>query len=121
MIFYKFRVAFVLLFTVVPAGCLPLMTAGIGVSEARAARRANPGAPQSSVVAKVAVIGGFVLLAVWSNFRILRLIRRVRDAQTAGEDGPFELSAGATWTLVAATYAMGVFCGGYFLMLFSTV
>ena len=121
MPFYKLRVTLVLLLVVVPAGCLPLMTVGAAVSEARAALRPAPGPSRGSAGAAVAVIGVALLLAVWTNLRLLRLVRRTRDARAAGEDWPFGLSPGATWTLIGVTYGLGVFCGAYFLMLFSTI
>lgn len=121
MFFYKFRVALVLLLTVVPAGCLPLMTVGAVVSEVRTSREPVRGPARGSIWVSVVTLGAFLLLALWSNLRLVRLVRRVRAAEAAGEDEPFEMSRGATWALIGVTYGLGVFCGAYFLMLFSTL
>ena len=121
MFFYKFRVALALLLTAVPAGCLPLMTVGMAVSETRSARRSDPHRPGGGTGVAVVTFIVFVLLAVWSNLRLRRLIGRVRAARAAGGEGPFEMSLGATWTLIGATSAVGLVCGAYFLMLLSTI
>jgi hypothetical protein len=123
MPFYKFRVVLVLLLVVVPAGCLPWMTAGAAVSEAQAVRRPSlgPGPARGLTGAAVVGIGVALLLAVWANLRLVKLVRRAGAAQAAGDDWPFGLSPGATWTLIGTAYGLGLICGVYFLVLLSTV
>ena len=114
--FWKFRIISVLLFTVVPAGCLPLVTAGGVVDEVKANRnpRANP-ADRSTAVG-IGFIAVCAALAFVANVRLKRLVSRLRREP---DEGWFGLSRQASLTLVAAAYALGLFCGVQMLLLFS--
>ena len=114
--FWKFRITSILLFTVVPASCLPLVTAGGVVDEVKANRvpRANPAS--RSTEEGIVLILVCAALAVLTNVRLKRLVSRLRREP---DEAWFGLSRGASLTLVAAAYALGLFCGVQMLLLFS--
>ena len=114
--FRNFRVVFVLLFTAVPAGCLPLATAGGMVDEVKANRTPRTNHPGRSTVVGIALVALFAVLAVLSNVRVARLVARLRREP---DESWFGLSRHASLTLVAAAYAAGLFCGVRMLMFLS--
>ena len=106
----------VLLFTAVPAGCLPLAAAGSVVDEVKASRNPRAKHPQHSSAGGIVFIAVFAALAVLTNVRLLRLVSHLRREP---DESWFGLSRHASLTLVAAAYALGLFCGVQMLMVFS--
>ena len=100
---------FILLFTAVPAGCLPVMLVGIVAGEFKPAPTGRLTDPRGeSKAAAFITLGVFALLAIGANLLFRRMIRR-----THGEEpvGPLGLSNAAWRFTLWGGFSAGVAAG----------
>lgn len=99
----------ILLFTAVPAGCLPVMAVGVVAEGFKPAPKKQLKDPrgESKAVAFI-ILGVFALLAVGANLLFRRMIRR-----TYGEEpvGPFGISNAAWRFTLWGGFSAGIAAG----------
>lgn len=117
--FYKLRLAWVLLGTSVPSGCLPFVTASMTLDEIAAPRVVDGRASQRVEPAKLGegyewvFILTVALLAVftaWRTFRLVRLLGRP-DVESW-----YSLSPQVARVLIMVSFLLGVGSGIYWLV-----
>jgi len=112
--FQKWAIAWMLLLTAVPAGCLPLFTAAAVKDEVFSDERTRRGrAPTASTTAWIFIaIGASVALVL--NWLYVRMLRRVR--RLAVGEAWKDLTRPAWEILLWVAYAMGMVCGAMMLL-----
>src|SRR5687768_15104471 len=105
----KFVIAVLLLLTAVPAGCLPLMTAGAIVDEVRISRQKN--VMRRSDAAQIAYVFVTIMatLAVATSFAFNRILRRT--GRLGGDDDWLGLGRRSWRVLLWTSFVLGVACG----------
>jgi hypothetical protein len=105
--------AYILLLTAVPGGCLPAFAAGVAKQQAYPSDvrtvRGEPVPGQASRGSGWMLVAALLLLAVVANWRVWRIVRRVRGL---GEDGAWMGLGRSAWlTVLSLTYVMGIAMG----------
>ena len=113
MIAQRLVLAYVLLLTAVPGGCLPAFAAGVAKEQVSPSDvrtvRGQPVPGQASKGSGWMLVAALLLLAIVANWRVWRIVRRVRGL---GEDGAWMGLGRTAWlTVLSLAYVMGIAVG----------
>ena len=104
----KYFIVWTLLFTAVPAGCLPVMTIGAAVGEARAWRHPPRGRHPNAARDALVFGGASVLVSLVFLWVFRQQLRRTRDVHV---QCPAGLSAQMYRLVLWIAFVLGVGCG----------